>query len=79
MAHVGEKGALGLVGRFGSLFRFLQLLLEPFSFGNINKSGKDGRRALIAHRLQREGGPNRGAIGVTELQIIAGDIALFPE
>ena len=35
MAHIGQKLTLGMVGRFGRVFRLFQLGLGAFTLGDI--------------------------------------------
>ena len=62
MAHIGEKGAFGLVGRFGGLFGLVQLCLGLFDLGNIQHTGKERLLPIKNHGLKRKRDPNRRAI-----------------
>ncbi len=65
MAHIGQKGALGPIGRLGGFLGRLKLFLESPPLGHIarNAASAHDRASRIAQRQLGGGGPGVGAIG----------------
>ena len=64
VAHVGQKAALGEVGRFRGSRRLLQLLLQFFASGNVQQRANDAPRLAgeVRDHAARVGHPAQGVV-----------------